>query len=29
MVGGGLPAGMDNMVQSRQKAQVDGLLHEA
>jgi len=29
MLGGGLLAGMDSMVQSRQKAQEDGLLQEA
>jgi hypothetical protein len=29
MLGGGMPAGSDNMVQSRQKAQEDGLVHDA
>jgi hypothetical protein len=29
MLGGGMPSGMDNMVQSRQKAHDDGLVHDA
>lgn len=29
ILGGGMPAGIDNMVQSRQKAQEDGFVHDA